>query len=41
MGSPVLRVCGTHAVDWERDGIILQPDQVLDVEPGPIIKLGG
>ena len=26
----MLRVCATHADEWERDGIILRPSEVLD-----------
>jgi hypothetical protein len=25
-----LQVCATHAIEWDRDGIILSPSEVVD-----------
>jgi hypothetical protein len=29
----MLKVCATHAQEWDRDGIVLRASEVLDIEP--------
>lgn len=29
----MMKICATHAAEWDRDGIILRASEVIDVEP--------